>query len=61
MANRKDNLTVMGFVIMEDASTVPVEDLTPEQREAWMKASCRRLSERLSAYFSQHPEEYAKF
>ena len=60
MANRKNNITVVGFVLMEDGSAVPVEDLTPEQRERWIEAACKRLSERMSDYFTQHPEEYAK-
>lgn len=57
---RKNEITVVGFLIREDGSTVPMEDLTPEQREAW-HARCReRLSQRMSDYYTQHPEEYKR-
>ena len=58
---RKDNITVVGFLILEDGRKVPMEDLTPEQREAWKARCCERLSQRLSDYFTNHPEEYARF
>ena len=57
---RKNEITVVGFLILEDGGTVPMEDLTPEQRETWKEACRRRLSERMSDYFTQHPEEWAK-
>ena len=57
---RGDEIQVVGFLIQEDGSTVPMEDLTPEQREAWKESCCKRLSQRLSDYFTQHPEEYAR-
>ena len=58
---RKNDITVVGFMILEDGRKVPMEDLTPEQREAWKRSCCERLSQRLSDYFTQHPEEYARF
>ena len=58
---RKNEITVVGFMILEDGRKVPMEDLTPEQRETWKSRCCERLSQRLSDYFTQHPEEYARF
>lgn len=60
MANRKNDITVVGYMILEDGSIVPFEDLTEEQLQRWRERASKRLSERLSAYYSQHPEEYAK-
>lgn len=60
MANRKNDITVVGYMILEDGSIVPFDSLTEEQKQRWREACCKRLSERLSAYFTQHPEEYAK-
>ena len=58
---RKNEITVVGFMILDDGSKVPMEDLTPEQREAWKASCCERLSQRLSDNFTNHPEEYARF
>ena len=57
---KRNEITVVGFLILEDGSTVPMEDLTTEQRAAWKESCCKRLSQRLSDYFTQHPEEYAR-
>lgn len=57
---RKNEITVVGFLILEDGSKVPMEDLTPELREAW-QARCReRLSQRMSDYYTTHPEEWGR-
>lgn len=56
----KDDITVRGFMILEDGSIVPVEDLTQEQIERFQERSAKRLSRTMSEYYSQHPEEYAK-
>lgn len=58
---KRNEISVVGFMILEDGSTVPFEDLTEEQREAWRANCCKRLSERMSDYFTNHPEEYARF
>lgn len=48
------------YVLYPDGRTVAVEDLTDEERESWQANMRRRLSENMSAYYSQHPEEYAR-
>ena len=48
------------FVLMPGRGPVPVEELTQEERAQWLANMRRRLSENLSDYFTQHPEEYAK-
>ena len=60
MAGKRQELTCESFVIMPDGRTVPVRDLTPAEREQWHANMRRRLSETLSAYFTQHPDEYAR-
>lgn len=56
MASKK--LGYVCYVIMPDRGPVPLENLTAEEREQWAENKRRRLSENMSAYYSQHPEEY---
>ena len=60
MAGKRKELTCVSYVIMPDGRTVPVDELTPEESAQWQENMRRRLSENMSAYFTQHPEEYAK-
>lgn len=53
-------MTCVSFVLMPDGRTVPVGELTEEEREQWRANMRRRLSEDMSAYYTQHPEEYAR-
>lgn len=57
MANKK--LGYVCYVIMPDRGPVPLENLTAEERAQWAENKRRRLSENMSAYYTQHPEEYA--
>ena len=57
---RKDDIKVIGYLILEDGNTVPMEEATPEQRQRFEENAARRASIMLSAYYSQHPEEYKK-
>ena len=54
----KSNLTFSAFVIFNGVA-IPVEELTEEQHRTWQENMCRRLSETMSDYYTQHPEEYA--
>lgn len=56
MASKK--LGYVCYVIMPDRGPVPLENLTAEERAQWAENKRRRLSENMSAYYSQHPEEY---
>ena len=56
---KKDDITVVGFLILEDGRTVPFEEATEEEIQRFRANAARRLSERLSEYYTQHPEEYA--
>ena len=58
MAKRQP-LTVVGFLIMPDGSTKPIEDLTPEERERWDRERTERLKRVMTDYFRQHPDEFA--
>ena len=56
----KKELTCVSFVIMPDGRTVPAEELTAEENAAWQRRMLQRLSENMSDYYTQHPEEYAR-
>lgn len=58
--NGRREITVVCYVLMQDGRTVPVEELTEEERAEWHRRQLKRLSEDLSAYYTQHPEDYAK-
>lgn len=57
MATKK--LGYVCYVIMPDRGPIPLENLTAEERAQWAENKRRRLSENMSAYYTQHPEEYA--
>lgn len=54
---KKRELSFVCYMILEDGSTVPFEDLTEEQRRRFRENAARRLSENMSGYYTQHPEE----
>ena len=54
----KNEITVRGFLILEDGRTVPWEETTEEQRERFRENAARRGTERLSDYYTQHPEDF---
>lgn len=56
----KKELTCVSFVIMPDGRTVRAEELTAEENAAWQRRMLQRLSENMSDYYTQHPEEYAR-
>lgn len=55
----KGKLGYVCYVIMPERGPVPVENLTPEERAQWQQNMTQRLSENMSAYYTQHPDEYA--
>ena len=57
---RKDDIKVVGYLILEDGSTVPMEEATPEQLQRFKENAARRASIMLSDYYTQHPEAYKK-
>ena len=48
------------YMLMEDGSTVPFDELTEEQREKFRENAAKRLSENMSAYYAAHLDEYAR-
>ena len=50
-------LSFVCYMILEDGSTVPFEELTEEQRRRFRENAQQRLSERMSDYYTQHPQE----
>lgn len=57
---RKDDITVEGYMIFEDGRTASMDQVSPEELERFRDAAARRASTALSAYYSQHPEEYER-
>lgn len=53
-------LTCVGYIILKDGRTIPVEDMTAEERERVNKSMNERLSRVMSEYFRLHPEEFEK-
>lgn len=56
----KDDITVVGMMILEDGSIVPVEELSPEQIKRFQDRSAERLSRTMSDYYTQHLDEFAR-
>lgn len=55
---KKHEYTVKYFLCKENGEVLEFDSLT-EKKEVFTKWS-RRLSENMSRYFGQHPEEYEK-
>ena len=58
MAKRQP-LTVVGFLIMEDGNTKPIDELSAEERENWDRERTERLKRVMTDYYRQHPDEFA--
>lgn len=57
---RKDDLTFVCYLILPDGTSVPWEETTEEQRQRFRERAAERLSRTMSAYYSRHPDEYAR-
>lgn len=51
-------LTCSGYIELKDGRTIPIEEMTPEERERVKKSMSERLGRVLSEYFTQHPDEF---
>ena len=60
MARRKDDITVVGYLILEDGRIIPWDERTTEQDRRFRENATKRLTQVMSDYYTQHPEEYAK-
>lgn len=52
--------TCVGYMHMKDGRIVPVEELTPEEKERCRNSMAERSSRVMSEYYANHPDEYAK-
>ena len=57
---KRRELTCVSFVIFPDGRTAPVKELTEEERAQWHRNMSERLSEAMSDYYTQRPDEYAR-
>lgn len=53
-------LTVVGYIHLNDGRTVPVDEMTTEERERVKSSMERRLSRVMSEYYRLHPDEFEK-
>lgn len=53
-------ITYACFMHMKDGRIVPLEELTPEEKERCMNSMAERSSRVMSEYYSNHPEEFDK-
>jgi len=44
--------------VLTPGGPVPVEALSDQEKIAWQKRILKRLSEGMSDYYTQHPDEY---
>lgn len=52
----KSELKFRCFIEIDGADAVPMESLTPQEKERVMGIWSERLSRNMSAWYSQHPE-----
>ena len=55
---KRPPLTVVGYIHLKDGRTIPVEEMTLEERVRVNKSMNERLSRVMSEYYSLHPEEF---
>ena len=60
MARRAKELTCEIFLKDDDGNITPWDSLTEEEREAWRQRTIERLSRTMSAYYSQHLEDFER-
>lgn len=53
----REPIKCIGFITLKDGRTIPLEDMTPEERERVKKSMSERLSRVMSEHFSNHPED----
>ena len=56
----RKELTGRCFIEINGAAPVPFDSLSAEEKAGAMKIWSERLSRTMSAYYTNHPEEYSK-
>lgn len=59
-AGKAKELTFACMLLYEDGRAVPFEELTKEEIQRFRENAARRLSQNMSDYYTQHPEEFAR-
>lgn len=59
-AGKAKELTFACMLLYEDGRAVPFEELTEDELKRWRENAARRLSESMSDYYTQHPDEFAR-
>lgn len=55
---KKQKYTARCFIQLDEGEPVPVETLSEEEKEVVLTKMSKRLSEGMSRYYGQHPEEF---
>lgn len=53
-------LTCVGYIKLKDGRTIPIEDMTTEERTRVKKSMEERLSRVMSEYYTNHPDEFER-
>lgn len=53
-------LKCVSYVLVPGREPVRVEDLTAAEKAAWHESLRQRLSEEMSAWYANHPDEWAR-
>ncbi len=56
----REPITCVGFITFKDGRTIPVEDMTAEERERVKYSMNERLSRVISEYYMLHPAEFER-
>lgn len=56
----RNELTYRCFIEIDGKEPVPIDSLSSEEKERVMGIWSDRLGRNMSAWYSQHPEEYAR-
>ena len=58
---RGNDIKVRCFISIDGAPEVPLESLTPEQREEAGRAMARNMAKAAEEWYNRHPEEWTKY
>ncbi len=55
---KKEPMGFICYLLQPDGTPISFDELTEEQKASWRERAAQRLSEAMSDYYTQHPEEY---
>lgn len=55
---KKQKYTARCFIQIDEGEPIPIEKLSEEEKEVVFAKMSKRLSEGMSRYYGQHPDEF---